>query len=149
MLHGMRMKPLAAAVLMGLGAGCSGDSLAGSSSPEARSTPSVANVSETPSGNRWWVRTRPDAQDRTLDLMVHETACASGQPATGRIRPVVDYNAEDIIVTITVQNAEEFQTCPGNPDTPFTLRLSEPVGDRVIKDGRDSPPTAAQVTYPK
>jgi len=61
----------------------------------------------------------------------------------------VAYNAEDITVTIVVTNAGGDQACPGNPDSPFTLKLSEPVGDRVIKDGRTSPPTQAKVTYPR
>jgi hypothetical protein len=79
--------------------------------------------------------------------MVHEQACASGQPAERRIRPVVNYEADRIVVTITVENAGGDQACPGNPDTPFTLVLDEPVGDRVIYDGRTSPPVTAQVTY--
>jgi hypothetical protein len=107
----------------------------------------VTNQTATPSGNRWWVRTRPAPGDRTLDLMVQEVACASGQPAEGRIGPIVKYEADKITVTITVKNAEGFQSCPGNPDTPFTLMLDEAVGDRVIYDGRTSPPRTAQVIY--
>lgn len=111
------------------------------------SAPAVTDRTETPSGNRWWVSARPNPDDRTLELVVHEDACASGQPATGRIRADVKYLADRITVTITVKNAAGFQACPGNPDTPFTLMLDEPVGDRVIYDGRTSPPSTAQKTY--
>jgi len=99
------------------------------------------DVTGTPDGNRWWLRTPPQRQDRSLDLWVHENACASGQSATGRIEPRVDYGADSITVTITVTYAGGDQACPGNPDTPYTLTLDEPVGDRVINDGGTSPPT--------
>lgn len=110
------------------------------------SAPAFIDRRGTPSGNHWWVRTRPAAGDRALDLMVMEDVCASGQPATGRIRPVVEYEADRITVTISVEN-EGDQACPMNPETPFTLMLDEPVGNRAIYDGRTSPPSPAQQTY--
>ena len=100
-------------------------------------------------GNRWWLTTAPQPRDRTLDLTVHEQACASGQSADGRIRYDVSYDDDSIVVTITtVSPAGEFQTCQGNPDTPLLLPLSEPVGDRAILDGRTTPASEARTSDP-
>jgi hypothetical protein len=109
--------------------------------------PSNTNRTETPTGNRWWVTTRPAASDNRVEMMVHEDACASGQPATGRIRPDIEYEADRIIVTVKVENAGGDQECPGNPDTSYRLELEEAIGDRAIYDGQTSPPTRAQKTY--
>lgn len=142
MLRHMTMRRLAlAALLLMTASACSGGDGERASSAEVTPTPMVRDMTGTPDGNRWWLRTPPQRADRTLDLWVHETACASGQPATGRIQPLVDYGDDRITVTITVVYAGGFQTCPGNPDTPYTLTLDEPVGDREIKDGSTSPPT--------
>lgn len=111
-------------------------------------SPAPLDVNDTPAGNRWWLATPPRPDDRALDLVVHERACASGQSADGRIRPVVEYRPDSILVTITVPYAGGFQLCPGNPDTPFRLPLDEPVGDREILDGRSSPPGRALTSKP-
>jgi hypothetical protein len=105
-------------------------------------------ATDTPAGNRWWLHTPPQPGDRTLDLKVHERACASGRSAEGRIRPVVQYRDDSIVVTITVPSAGGDQLCPGNPDTTFTLHLAEAVGDRAILDGRTAPPSRALTSRP-
>ena len=64
--------------------------------------------------------------------MVTELACASGQPADGRIRVDVPYGADTIGFDVRVIPREGAQDCPGNPDTPYLVPLDEPVGDRVI-----------------
>jgi hypothetical protein len=136
-----RVLAVAAALLLAV-TGCSGDA-----QPEARgagASPTAVGAVDTtgtPAGNRWWLRTDPERGDRSLDLWVHEQACASGRLATGRIRPVVDYADDSITVTITVAYAGGDQTCPGNPDTPYTLTLEQPVGSREVKDGGTTPPT--------
>lgn len=70
-------------------------------------------------------------------------SAVSDSNCTAASRVLLDYDDD----SITVERAGGFQTCPGNPDTQFTLPVSEPVGDRVIKDGRSSPPMKAQITY--
>lgn len=143
----MRVRAVTAvAVFVLLATGCSdsGRGTAPASSPSASAPP--GDETETAAGNRWWLRTKPRPEDRTLDLFVQERACASGQPATGRIRHDVDYADDRVVVTITVANAKGDRSCQGNPDTAYTLPLAEPLGDRAVYDGRTTPPTRAQTT---
>jgi hypothetical protein len=149
MLRLMAMRGAAGFVLVLALAGCADGASGQAAAVRQSDSPAPINTdrTETPAGNRWWVTMRPAASDTRVEMMVHEDACASGQPATGRIRPDVEYEADRIIVTVRVENAGGDQACPGNPDTPYTLELEEPVGDRVIYDGRSSPPTRAQKTY--
>lgn len=81
-----------------------------------------------------------------VDLRVTETACNSGEDARGRIR-VLDLvpTAESVTVLLGVVPRPGDHECPGNPETPFTLVLPEPLGDRVLLDGSSVPardPTA-------
>lgn len=139
----MGMKRFAAAALALLAAaGCaSGAAPQATNENREPTAPKAIDTTGTPEGNRWWLRTDAQREDRSLDLWVHENACASGNRETGRIRPDVDYADDSITVTIRVEYAGGDQTCPGNPDTPYTLVLDEPIGDREIKDGKTTPPT--------
>ncbi|MBE1878954.1 hypothetical protein [Myceligenerans pegani] len=77
----------------------------------------------------------PDPAAMTIDLLVTEVACASGEPADGRIE--VDHLAEledRIEIVIGVRPQSGGQNCPSNPPTPFTLELDAPLGDRTIVD---------------
>jgi hypothetical protein len=75
----------------------------------------------------------PDA-DR-LEVLVHERACASGQTAEGRVELVtLDETSDEVRLVIGVRGLDGAQTCPSNPPTPFTVELSEPLGDREVVD---------------
>jgi hypothetical protein len=93
-------------------------------------------------------RLSPDAElmpeTTEVDLLVTELACNSGQDARGRIR-VLDLvpAADTVTVIIAVVPRPGGHDCPGNPATPFTLSLPEPLGDRVILDGSEVPPRDA------
>ncbi len=79
--------------------------------------------------------TAPARDARTLDLFVHERACASGQTAEGRVELVgLEETAEEIRLEIGVRGLDGAQTCPSNPPTPYTVELSEPLGDREVVD---------------
>ena len=80
----------------------------------------------------WRVVTPPLDDAVVVEIMVTEVACASGQPADGRIRVDVSYGADTIGFDVRVIPLEGAQDCPGNPDTPYLVPLDEPVGDRVI-----------------
>lgn len=82
-------------------------------------------------------RRRPVARDATrIAVHVHENDCASGRPATRRVLPpLVHYGRRAITVTYFIRPPTGGQNCPSNPPTPATLRLDEPVGDRVLRDG--------------
>ena len=80
---------------------------------------------------------------QTIEILVHERACASGASADGRIQePAVEYQQSAVIVTIKVKPKIGGQDCPDNPLTPFTLELEEPLGDRpLLLGGRGEPRT--------
>ena len=86
------------------------------------------------------------AETQTVEILVHERACASGDTAEGRItEPDVDYRDDAVVVTIRVQPKSGVQECPANPTTPYTLQLKEPLGDRELLEGTEQgsePPDA-------
>jgi hypothetical protein len=77
----------------------------------------------------------PDADTRTLHLLVHELACVGGKSASGRISPAfVTWDADELVIEIFVQTLPGEGDCVGNPLTPATLRLPIPFGDRTPFD---------------
>lgn len=84
----------------------------------------------------------PSPSDTSIDLLVHERACASGQSAEGRIRLLqLSETAEQIRLRIGVRPpGGNSQTCPANPPTAFTVELSEPLGGRETVDVSVVPP---------
>jgi hypothetical protein len=86
-------------------------------------------------------------QTTAIDVLVVEQACASGEAATGRItEPEIAYRDDAVVITLRVIPPAGGQTCPGNPDTPFTVKLDEPLGDRELFDGRTDPPSTPDLT---
>jgi hypothetical protein len=85
---------------------------------------------------------------------VTESACASGQSSADRIiGPDIQVSADAIVVTFRVKALLGVsQTCPSNPPTRVTVRLPEPLGDRVLLDGGreppEEPPVVAQTEPP-
>jgi len=92
----------------------------------------------------WWpdpAYPAPDPDSTELHVLVVEQACASGSSAEGRIAdPVIDDGPTSVTITIGVHRAVGDQACLGNPPTPFTIRLTEPLGDRTLLDGSHAPP---------
>jgi len=83
----------------------------------------------------------PEPAATELQLLVTESACNSGQPATGRVELVSLVETEDsVTVTIGVKPKSGFANCPSNPATPFTVTLEEPIGDRTLIDGTRGAP---------
>jgi len=77
-----------------------------------------------------------NADSTELQLLVTETDCNSGQAADGRVKLVsLKETADTVTVTIGVKPRGGNNTCPGNPATPFTVTLDDPLGDRTIIDG--------------
>ena len=72
---------------------------------------------------------------------VTERACASGRSSEGRIvGPSVTIDDDAVVVTFRVRPLLGGQDCQGNPPTPVTVRLSEPLGERRLIDGGREPP---------
>lgn len=85
-----------------------------------------------------------DDDDAHLDLMLQEMACASGRtPPDEGIHPEVIYGEQYIVIIIRIEPVEGFANCIGNPRTPYTLHLDEPVDDRKLIDGGHYPPNFA------
>jgi hypothetical protein len=78
---------------------------------------------------------------RVFRILVTESACAGGQPATGRVEePLVIRERARVQVAIFVRPLDGPSTCPSNPPTPYTVRLERPLGDRTLVDGGTIPP---------
>lgn len=84
--------------------------------------------------------TEPSPDQTTIDLLVIERACASGQSAEGRVELVeLEETDDQVRLHIGVRPYEPEGdatgvTCQGNPPTPFTVELAEPLGDRQVVD---------------
>ena len=89
----------------------------------------------------------PSPGDTSVDLLVTERACASGHSAEGRIELVeLTETTEQVRLRIGVRPRDgDGQTCQGNPPTPFTIELDEPLGDREIVDASVVPPRPVTV----
>ncbi len=74
----------------------------------------------------------PTLQSVQVPVLVSERTCASGHSAEGRITANVAYSATSVTITITVLSLGGAQTCPGPPPTPYTVRLSESLGNRLL-----------------
>ena len=81
------------------------------------------------------------SQSRVLRLLVTESASASAEPPGKRLHhPRVSKSRTQIVISVRVEALTGLQQCPGNPSTPVTVDLDEPVGHRALMDGGESPP---------
>lgn len=88
----------------------------------------------------------PREEATSVALLITERACASGELATGRIEVVeMSRTASELRVVLGVEPVGGAAACPGNPPTPFTLELNEPLGSRTIVDGSVHPPRPVTV----
>jgi len=80
---------------------------------------------------------RPNADTTVVHVLVTEQECASGKPMGGRLRgPQIVETKETVLVAFAAAIQRGAQACPGNPATAATVRLSHPLGDRKLRDGR-------------
>jgi hypothetical protein len=102
----------------------------------------VPNVELSKPFPAWWQidpSFTPTPESTSLQLMVTERECASGISPTGRIETSVTYTATEVVVSVIVNSVGGFADCQGIGPTPFTLQLTEPLGNRSII-GEDPPP---------
>ncbi len=81
----------------------------------------------------------------TLEVLISERACASGRDADGRIEVELEETAEQVRLRVGVRPLRGGQDCQGNPGTPFTVELAEPLGDREVVDSSVVPPRPVTV----
>jgi hypothetical protein len=87
-----------------------------------------------------------DPETSEIAVLVTELACNSGEDARGRITvAAIDEDNDSVTVTLAVRPRGGGQECPSNPETPFVLELSAPLGDRALLDGSSVPPRDATV----
>lgn len=84
----------------------------------------------------------PVPEARVLELLVHERERASGQDAEGRIEVDLEETAEQVRLRIGVRPLGGAHSRQGNPATPFTVELGEPIGDRNVIDASVVPARA-------
>lgn len=79
--------------------------------------------------------TEPQATATTLDVLVQELECASGESAAGRIEVRgLEETADEVRLRIIVRQRPGNQNCQGSPPTPFSIDLSRPLGERTVVD---------------
>jgi heat shock protein HslJ len=125
---------LLAAGLLVLLAGCS---QVATSAPPSEPVPSSA---------RWGLHPAalPAPADRSIRVDVWEVPCSGGRAITGKILPPeVDYEPERVVVTLWLEplpvlGPNEALTCPLAPPVPYTVELSEPLGERELVDGNQA-----------
>jgi hypothetical protein len=75
-----------------------------------------------------------------IPLRVTEKACASGRSAEGRIEVLeATLTDSELRLDVGVVPFAGDQQCPGNPETPYTLVLDEPLGPRDVVDANSQP----------
>ena len=91
------------------------------------------------------VRLDPDSlpapEDTSVHLLVTEVGCASGREmGDALLGPQVIETGEAVLVAFAAISPIGPANCPGNPSTPVTVQLSQPLGRRTLKDGLHIPP---------
>jgi hypothetical protein len=83
----------------------------------------------------------PSAESQTLNVLVFELSCASGEGPEGRIVVAdVTYLADSVVVTLGTEPLPGPQTCQGSPPGEYSFDLDEPLGERQLYDGWVYPP---------
>jgi hypothetical protein len=81
------------------------------------------------------------AESTRIEVLVNERGCAGDRSAEGRIpAPHVVEDEDRVVVTVSVIPLPGPQDCGDTPDTPVTIELDEPLGDRELLDGSSDPP---------
>jgi hypothetical protein len=95
----------------------------------------------------WKLSKKVAASATSFRILVTERACAGGKNASGRMaKPRIVSTKTTVTITIGVKPLEGAQDCPGNPATPLTVTLTEPLGNRTLFDGGPYP--AVEVEQP-
>ncbi len=84
----------------------------------------------------------PSPDSTTIDLLVTEAACASGREMGDALQgpQVVENDTSVLVAFAAIRLAARAVNCQGNPSTPVSIKLSQPLGQRTIYDGLYVPP---------
>ena len=77
--------------------------------------------------------------------MVLEEACASGTSGANRLDPpTIDLSDTGVTITLWIRRQPGPQACQdGNEPFGYTILLPEPLDDRTLFDGSETPPREA------
>ena len=123
----MRVRPAVALLLAAL---ILVPAAGGSGAPERR-------VRDGVTASSWRLRpgTLVTPERRVFRILVTETACASGQPATGRVEePLVIREQARVQVAMFVRPLDGPATCPSNTVTPHADSSRAVTSDRLASD---------------
>ncbi len=95
-----------------------------------------------------WVEVRldpesaPSPDSTTIELFVTEVACASGREMGDALQgpQVVETDTSVLVAFAAIPLSARVVNCQGNPSTPVSIKLSQPLGQRTIYDGLYVPP---------
>ena len=112
---------------------------------EASGRPCEPAVKLPPGLGRVEVRLDPDAlpdpADTAINLLVTEEGCANSREMGDALKgPQVIETDDAVLVAFAVIPIAGMATCPGNPSTPVTIELAQPLGQRTLYDGLYYPP---------
>lgn len=100
----------------------------------------------------WDLARVPDRASMELEALVTEADCTGGERAGGRVLPPsVEYSESNVVVTFWITpfaTSQEAVPCIGAPPTPYVVKLTEPLGGRVLLDGGVLPHRPVVVTAP-
>lgn len=75
-----------------------------------------------------------------------ERDCSGGTTAEGRTELLeLDEDGDEVRLEVGVRPVSGDATCQGNPWTPFSVDLADPLGDREVVDIGPERPTAVTV----
>ena len=81
-------------------------------------------------------RSLPTPDSTTVDLLVTQQGCNSGLGmGDDLLGPQVRETDEAVLVAFAVRVSGGVAACPGNPPSEVTVELSEPLGERTVRDG--------------
>ncbi len=83
----------------------------------------------------------PSPEDTAIRLLVTEESCASGRElGDALLGPQIIETDDAVLVAFAAISPLGPAECPGNPSSPVTIQLSEPLGQRTLYDGLYVPP---------
>ena len=83
----------------------------------------------------------PRPASTSIFLLVDEIGCSGGRDMGDALQgPQLIETDNEVLVAFAVIPVSGGATCPGNPSTPVTVKLSQPLGERALLDAARMPP---------
>jgi hypothetical protein len=77
----------------------------------------------------------PDPAATSVEVLVYEQGCTSGQGAAGNTAPPeVEVTSTQVRIAVSTYIRKGNQACPNHPTAPLVVGLGQPLGDRTLVD---------------